>query len=113
MAELSYRHKTITDVIYDYRLNPNGFTANATYYKKSVDIYWVTEKCLEEFSLFDFPYDQRAYEFLLQQSIMNERRTFKQPQPRIICKSIFILTSTLMNKYFDNYCTNYTEEKNY
>lgn len=47
LAELSYRHKTITNVIYDYRLNPNGFTVNATYYKKSVDIYWLTEKCLE------------------------------------------------------------------
>ncbi len=80
LTALSYRHKTITDVIYGYRLNPNGITAREGYYKKSVDTYWVTEKCLEEFPLFDLPYDQRAYEFLLQQSIMNARRTFKQPR---------------------------------
>lgn len=80
LTALSYRHKTIIDVIYGYRLNPNGITAREGYYKKSVDTYWVTEKCLEEFPLFDLPYDQRAYEFLLQQSIMNARRTFKQPR---------------------------------
>lgn len=107
LTALSYRHKTITDVIYGYRLNPNGITARAGYYKKSVDTYWVTEKCLEEFPLFDLPYDQRAYEFLLQQSIMNARRTFKQP--RMIRKSIFVLTNALMKKYFNDCWTNNLE----
>lgn len=104
LAALPYQHKTIADTVYGYRLNPNGITASSVYNKKSVDTYWITEKCLEEFPVFNLPYDQRAYEYLLHQSIMNARRTFKQP--RMIRKSIFVLTNALMKKYFNDCWTN-------
>ena len=92
---------TIKDIVYGYRLNPNGITAKAIFYKKSVDTFWVTELCLNELPRFKVSYDQRAYEYLLRQSLMNEARI--KNQGKKIREAVFVLTSELMKIYFSGF----------
>lgn len=98
LAALPYRCGAIKEVVYGYRLNPEGISATSTGKKKSVDSYWITEACLEEFDVFGIKYDQRAYEYLLRQSITNAKRIRRQHC--IVRKAIFVLTAELMEKYF-------------
>ena len=98
LAAMPYRSVAIADIVYGYRRNPDGITATAVSERKSVDSYWITEECLEEFPEFELAYDQRAYEYLLRQSIMNEGRSKKQPAK--IREAEFILAAELIEKYF-------------
>ena len=63
----------------------------------------ITEACLEEFPIFSLSYDQRAYEYLLRQSLQNEGRT--RHQPYRIRKAQFVLTAELMERYFAGFKT--------
>lgn len=65
-------------------------------------------QCLREFSAFGVLYDQRAYEYLLQQCIMNWERTAKQPKN--VREAIFVLEAELIEKYFKNMCSNNNKE---
>jgi glycosyltransferase involved in cell wall biosynthesis len=93
-----YNFKAIPDVVYGYRLNPEGITAKSIMSKRSVESYYITELCLREFPVFDVPYDQRAYEYFLNQCIMNWRRTSKQPKK--VREAIFVLEAELKGMYF-------------
>ena len=95
---MPYKFAAIPDIVYGYRLNPNGISASSSGKRKSVDSFWITERCLEEFPAFYVKYDQRAYEYFLRQSFMNWNRTRKQP--RRVREAIFVLTNELKNKYF-------------
>ena len=103
IAAMPYRCAAIKDVVYGYRFNPQGITATARKKRKSVESYWITEACLEEFPIFNLSYDQRAYEYLLRQSLQNEGRT--RHQPYHIREAQFILTAELMDKYFVGFKT--------
>lgn len=76
LAALPFTHVTTSEVIYGYR---------------------------QEFPLFGVPYDQCAYQYLLQQSIMTARRIRKQPWR--IREAVFVLTRGLMQQYFNEYST--------
>ena len=106
---MPYRFAAIKEIVYGYRLNPNGITALAVHEKKSLDTYWITEECLEEFTDFNLKYDQRAYEYILRQSVMNWRRLNKHPQE--IQKAVFVETGELIKKYFPSFQTNETQMK--
>lgn len=95
-----YIYKTIPNVVYGYRLNPEGITAQSKESKRSVESFYVTALCLREFPMFNVLYDQRAYEYFLNQCMMNWRRTSKQPQN--IREAIFVLETELKEKYFKN-----------
>ena len=73
------------------------------YCVKSIDSYWITEQCLKEFPKFKVHYDQKAYEYLLQQSIMNAWRIRKQK--RKVRESEFVLITKLMDDYFKGFHT--------
>lgn len=103
LAAMPFKCVSTKKIIYGYRLNPNGITAKSFHNRKSIDTYWITEQCLSEFKKFGVEYDQRAYDYLLRQSIMNYWRT--QYQPQIIRESIFVLTAHLMEKYFKKFLT--------
>lgn len=98
LAAMPFRFAVLSDFVYGYRRNPEGITAKSVYSPKAVDSYWITEECLREFDLFGVAYDQRAYEYLLKQSIMNWQRNKKRP--RKIREAIFVLTCSLMDQYF-------------
>lgn len=103
IAAMPYRCAAIKDIVYGYRFNPQGITATARKKKRAVESYWITEACLEEFPIFSLSYDQRAYEYLLRQSLQNERRT--RHQPYRIRKAQFVLTAELMERYFAGFKT--------
>jgi glycosyltransferase involved in cell wall biosynthesis len=93
-----YSSKVIPDMVYGYRLNPDGITAKSSGSKRSVESYYITELCLREFPQFEVKYDQRAYEYFLRQCFMNWSRT--REQPKSIREAIFVLECGLMEKYF-------------
>lgn len=95
-----YSSKIIPDVVYGYRLNPDGITAKSGGSKRSVESYYITELCLREFPQFGVKYDKRAYEYFLRQCLMNWSRTRKQPKE--IKEAIFVLECGLREKYFKN-----------
>lgn len=99
IAALPVRIATVKNIIYGYRLNPEGITAKAIYSNKSIDSYWITEQCLEDFPLFDLQYDQRAYEYFLRQTLMNACRICNQP--RKVREAVFVMESYLKHKYFE------------
>lgn len=103
LAAMPVKVVTIKDIIYGYRLNPNGITAKAIFYKKAVDTFWVTELCLNELPKFKVSYDQRAYEYLLRQSLVNATRV--KNQERKIREAMFVLTSELMRIHFSGFST--------
>lgn len=106
LQAMPWRFAATKALVYGYRLNPNGITATAQTKPKSVDSYWITERCLEEFAQFKLVYDQRAYEYLLRQTVMNWHRT--KEQPREVRESIFIMTVDLLKQYFPDL---HTKEK--
>ena len=103
LAALPFKCISIDNIVYGYRLNSEGITSKAVYTEKSIDSYWNTEQCLKEFPKFKVHYDQKAYEYLLQQSIMNAWRIRKQK--RKVRESEFVLITKLMDVYFKGFHT--------
>lgn len=103
LAAMPLNIVSIKDMVYGYRLNLEGITSKAVKSKKSVDSYWITEQCLEEFTKFNLEYNQRAYEYLLNQSLMNAGRT--RYQSEMVNEAQFVLMSCLIENYFPQYYT--------
>lgn len=103
IAAMSYRCAAIKDIVYGYRQNPDGITMTSRKKIRSIESYWITEECLKEFPAFGLSYDQRAYEYLLRQSLMNDGRI--RCQPRMIREAVFVLTAELMKTYFAGFNT--------
>ena len=103
LAALPFKCISIDNIVYGYRLNSEGITSKAVYSEKSIDSYWITEQGLKEFPKFKVHYDQKAYEYLLQQSIMNAWRIRKQK--RKVRESEFVLITKLMDDYFKGFHT--------
>lgn len=95
---LHLKTKVIDNVIYGYRINPEGITSKSRFSRKSVDSFYITELCLKEFPIFGARYDQGAYEYFLNQCRTNQRRAFHQPKN--VQEAIFILECELRNHYF-------------
>ena len=108
MYGAGYSSKIIPDVVYGYRLNPDGITAKSGGSKRSVESYYITELCLREFPQFGVKYDQRAYEYFLRQCLMNWSRTRKQPKK--IREAIFVLESERREKYFNGWHSKVNED---
>lgn len=90
---MNYKIRNTDSFVYRYRINPNGITATS-----SVETYYITELCLQEFPAFQVPYDMRAYEYFLRQCRMNWQRTKQRP-----CKvreAMFVLEVRLRKQYF-------------
>lgn len=100
---MGYRMNMVQDIVYGYRLNPNGISATSGHSKRSIETWYITKKCYEEYPAFGVDYDQRAYDYLLNQCIMNENRTRRRP--RKIREAIFTLEHELMKKYFASFST--------
>lgn len=100
---MPYRLALVQDVVYGYRKNPKGISAMTRTKKKAVDSYWITQRCLEEYPAFGLTYDQRAYEFLLRQAVVNASRMIRQP--RDVREAAFVLTCQLADRYFQGFHT--------
>lgn len=54
----------MSDIVYAYRINPEGITKKARHSKKCVDHYWVMEFCLEKAKELELPNDELQYEMV-------------------------------------------------
>ena len=95
---MKYKIRNTDSFVYRYRINPNGITATSSGSPRSVETYYITELCLQEFPAFQVPYDMRAYEYFLRQCRMNWHRT--QQRPRKVREAIFVLEARLKKQYF-------------
>ncbi len=79
----------IDDVVYAWRLNPNGITSNARKSKKCIDHYWVMEYCLEKSKELELPNDKVQYELVKGHlSTLMYRRLSLQKEEIIECAFI-------------------------
>ncbi|KFJ02247.1 glycosyltransferase family 2 protein [Bifidobacterium thermacidophilum] len=93
-----YSSTIIHNIVYRYRINPNGITSTSGSSRRSVESFYITALCLKEFPAFHVRYDQRAYGYFLRQCLMNWSRTRKRPKD--VREAIFVLESGLLEKYF-------------
>lgn len=93
----------LTEIVYGYRINPNGITLTADKNIKSIDTYWIAEKLLEELDQHGVEYTQELYEYMLKQVVMNYMRTRKMKAE--IRRSIFALTADLFFRYLHSFET--------
>ncbi|MEQ8154212.1 MAG: glycosyltransferase [Clostridiaceae bacterium] len=98
-----YHYAVFPEMVYGYRINPNGITLTAIKHKKSIDTYWITEKLLEELRQHGIQYTQELYEYILKQVVMNYMRTRKMKLA--VRKSIFVLTADLFHRYLNSFAT--------
>ena len=95
---MKYKIRNTDSFVYRYRINPNGITATSSGSPRSVETYYITELCLQEFPAFQVPYDMRAYEYFLRQCRMNWQRT--KQRPRKVREAMFVLEAKLQKQYF-------------
>lgn len=95
---MKLRVESVNEIVYCYRINPKGISANSKDKPKLIDTYWITELCYTELPKYGIEYDQAALNRLLRQSIINQIRIRRLP--KTIRRDIFALTADLIEKYF-------------
>lgn len=92
----------VTDeVVYAYRINPEGITQKARHSKKCVDHYWVMEYVLEKASELGLPSDQLQYEMVRSHMSTLLYRRISLMDDKII-ESAFVLASHMLDKIRPN-----------
>lgn len=91
-------YMTVSDMVYGYRYNPKGITANYGKYKKSIDSYWVVEELLNIAHEIRIKDEEYFYKFFLFQISKMIYARVKNLDDEII-KDIFILICNLYTKF--------------
>lgn len=96
----------IEDVVYAYRINPEGITQKARHNQKCVDHYWVMEFCLEMAQKIGLPNDEIQYGLVSNHmsSLLYRRISLMNDD---VIESAFILACDMLDEIRpDNYsCT--------
>lgn len=91
------RVSVMSDVVYAYRINPNGITRTARESKKCINHYWVMEYCLEQSGKMGLPNDKVQYEIVKKHmSTLLYRRIGKMGEE--VKESAFILAADMLDK---------------
>ncbi|MBQ7300541.1 MAG: hypothetical protein IJW77_11970 [Clostridia bacterium] len=88
----------INDVVYGYRMNQSGSTAQVKKSVKSVDSYWIVEQLLKDLATMNIPVTNEIYQQLLHQGQLCYLRN--QNQPKDIQEALFILFSDLLKRNY-------------
>lgn len=96
LYRLSRKIVTIKDVVYAWRLNPEGITRNARKKKKCVDHYWVMEHTIKKAGELGLPNDDIQYELVKGHlsSLMYRRLSLQGEE---VLKSAFALACRLLD----------------
>ena len=95
------RVSVLSDVVYAYRINPEGITKNARNSKKCIDHYWVMEYCLEKAKELGLPNDEIQYEIVKKHmSTLLYRRIGKMDEK--VKESAFVLAADMLDKIRPN-----------
>lgn len=92
---------TIKNQVYVYTYNPLGASVISKKNTKCIDTYWITELMLEEIEKLKIDKDERILKLLLEQVILNFRRTRNTDD--IIKKAIFTKTRYLLMSNLTNF----------
>lgn len=90
---------TISDIVYEYRLNDKGITHIGIGNKKSIDSFYVTRKVLEDIKTLEKLDSQELYECMLHQLLTNFLR-ITDIGDRKLDKAIFLLSCDMIEEYF-------------
>lgn len=93
---------TLNEQTYKYRLNPKGLSLSSKKTPKRVDSFWITIQILSELDKFGIEPSESLYTLLLQQVVINFKRTF-QLKPRAIQYACFRILTDIVNKKFGDY----------
>lgn len=96
---------TSSELLYHYRINPEGITSKSRGNIKSLDTYWITEQLLSDREVIGLPNDCTFANEMLKQIRMNYNR-LKGINNLDIDRYVFILTTHLWKKYFHEVNTN-------
>lgn len=92
---------TLSEVLYNYRLNEGSMTAIAAKSKKSVDSFWVMKNLLCEAKTVGIDMSPEYYKQILRQIAITFKRTMGLPKK--VRESIFVLSVELLKKYFTDF----------
>ena len=85
-----------SDVVYAYRLNPDGITAKARHSNKCIDHYWVMEQALEDAGNLGLPNDEIQYNLVKgHMSTLMYRRISLMPDK--VVEGAFILACDMLD----------------
>lgn len=100
VSNILYRlcHKAVvmSDVVYAYRINPEGITKKARHGKKCVDHYWVMEFCVDKARELNIPFDKLQYEIIRSHMSTLLYRRISLMEDEII-ESAFILAAEMLD----------------
>lgn len=94
----------IPEYIYYYRMNQNSIMHVAKTKAKVLDTFWITEELVKEYHDRGFQFNEMYLRLLLQQILMNAKRLKNHPEK--IQRSVFVLSSLIIKKYFCNMINN-------
>ncbi len=92
---------TIPDVVYRYRLNPNGITSTSVGNPKVLDSLLITIQLLEEARTLNLQFDTQLYDMFLVQVRNNYARVSTLHNSELD-KLVFHISCNLKRDYFDN-----------
>lgn len=98
---LARKVATSSQLLYHYRINPEGITSKSRGNVKTLDTYWITEQLLADRAALGLRNDEKFAEVMLNQVRMNYNRIRKLGRIDID-RAVFVLTAKLWENYFHN-----------
>ena len=98
---LSNTAYTISNIVYEYRLNDSGITHIGIGNKKSIDSFYVTRRILEDIKKINRLSNQELYEAMLRQMVTNYIRIVDLGNSKLD-KAVFLLSCDMIESYFTN-----------
>lgn len=95
---------TISDIVYRYRLNPNGITSTSAGNPKVLDSLLITIQLLEEARALNLQFDSQLYDMFLLQ-VRNNYGRISSLHNSELDKAVFLISCNLKRDYFDNFHT--------
>ena len=99
----------IKDIVYNRRVNRQSITQTSAGNPKSLDSLWVTLRLLKDRQLFNMPFTQNDYEYLLNQVVLTVKRVSQLGEE--VRKSTFFVFAQVLNEQFDTYMTEYADKQ--
>lgn len=95
---------TVPDVVYNYRLNPNGITATCSGNPKVLDTLLITIQLLEEAKSLNLKFDSQLYDMFLLQ-VRNNYNRVSSLHDSELDKIVFLISCNLKREYFADFRT--------
>lgn len=95
--------QTLSEITYNYRMNPHGITNLSKGKNKSIDTIWITMTLLNDYLKENLSISHEIYDFTLFQFIVNTQRLVSMSEK--VNKANFVISCNIIKKYFSNFST--------